>query len=439
MRTAERGVLVGIVVAIAAALRIGFVTTASVHEPLRADAGEYAAYAANLCEHGVFSLATTVPPPPDSFRSPGYPAVLAACRWVGGEHGWQALAIGLQVALGVLTVLLAYRIARALIGFGPALLAGAACAVSPHLVVAPAYLLTECTSTFVVTAGLWLLVGAATPWRRAAAAATLGLAVLCNESLLFLPFAGAVALWRVGPRAAVTFALLALAPLAAWTARNSVQPLARHGGERAVASISHGSYPGMVFRDPRYFAYPYREDPAQPAFGASWGNLAATLGARVAADPWRHVSWYLLEKPVWLWGWNLVQGRDVLVYEVANSPYDRQPVMQASHGLMRALHLPLMLAAAAAAAFAVARRRHVRWQLFALGATAVLGTLAYIPVIPDPRYLQPVRPVLFVLAACALAGAAAWIAARARSRSGRAAAADVAAAAASPARGASDT
>jgi 4-amino-4-deoxy-L-arabinose transferase-like glycosyltransferase len=416
VRQAERAVLVGIVVAVAAALRWGFVATATVHKPLRADAGEYARYAANLAEHGVFSLAATVPPPPDSFRSPGYPFVLAVCRWLGGENGWYALAIGLQVALGTLTVLLCYRLARQLLGFGPALLAAAACAASPHLVVAPAYVLTECVTTFVVTAGLWITLGATSAVRRAAGAAVLGLAVLCNESLLFLPFVALAATWRNGRRAALACAAMALLPFAAWSVRNAAQPLARHGSERAVASVSHGSYPGMVFRDPRWFGYPYREDPAQPAMAASWGSLWAVLGPRTAAEPWRYAGWYLLEKPVWLWGWNLVQGRDVLVYEVANSPYERQPVMAASHALMRVLHAPLMLAAALTAVAAVLLRRRVRWELWALGATAVVGTLAYLPVIPDPRYLQPVRPLLFVLAACGLASCAAWVGARVRAR-----------------------
>lgn len=416
MRTAERGVLVGIVVVIAAALRLGFVTTAQVQVPLRADAGQYATYAKNLCEHGVYSLATVAPPSPDSFRSPGYPLVLALCRVLGGESNWYGLAIGLQVLLGTLTVLLVYRTSRQLVGFLPALGAATLCAFSPHLVVSAGYVLTECVTTFVVAAGFWLLVGARTPGRRAAAALLLGAAVLCNETLLFVPFVAAWALWREGRRQALLFVCLALLPFLAWTVRNQVQPLARQGSERVTASISHGSYPGMVFRDPRWFGYPYREDPAQPAFGSSWSGLAEVLGPRLAAEPLRHAVWYLLEKPVWLWGWPLVQGRDVLVYEVANSPYERQPVMQASHVLMRVLHLPIMVAAAAAALFAVFWRRRVPWSLQALGATALFGTLAYLPVIPDPRYLQPFRPLLFVLAAVGLATVAAWAAARWRQR-----------------------
>lgn len=210
--------------------------------------------------------------------------------------------------------------------------------------------------------------------------------------------------------------LVALAPFAAWTVRNQSSTLARHGSERVIASISHGSYPGMVFRDPRWFGYPYREDPAQPAFGSSWQELGRVLGERAAAAPLRYAAWYLVQKPVWLWSWPLVQGQDVVVYEVANSPYERQAVMAASHTLMRLLHAPLMGIAALCAVVVLWRRRRVAWQVQAIAACVVGGTLAYLPVIPDPRYLQPVRPLLFVLAAMGLAVAAAFATRRLRAR-----------------------
>jgi 4-amino-4-deoxy-L-arabinose transferase-like glycosyltransferase len=422
VRASERGVLVGIVVAAALVLRIAFATAGKVVNPLRADAGEYARYAANLCEHGVYSLATTAPPSPDSFRSPGYPALLALVRWVAGD-AWMASAIALQVAMGAATVLLVYRIARGFVGFAPSLFAAALCAASPHLVVSSAFVLTECATTFVVTLGVWLLLGAQGPRRRCAAAACLGAAVLCNETLVVVPLVATWAMWRDGRGRALVFVAVALSPFAAWTLRNQATTLARTGGQRAVASISHGSYPGMVFQDPRWFGYPYREDPAQPEFGSSWAKLGEVLGPRVAAEPLRYAQWYLLQKPVWLWSWPLVQGNDVVVYEVANSPYATHAAMRATHASMRFLHAPLMLAAALAAGYCVVRRRRVGWQRAALGGFAVAGTLAYLPVIPDPRYLQPFRPLVFVLAAVALASAAAWCAQRVRARRQAAAAA----------------
>jgi len=409
-------VLVGIVVTIGAALRWAFVAGAQVQVPLRADAGQYAQYARNLVEHGVYSFATLVPPVPDSFRSPGYPLFLALCRLFGGEGGWYSLAIALQVVLGAATVLLCYRLARTWLPFPVALSAAALCASSPHLVVAGAYVLTECLTTFVLLAGLLLLAREGSRLRLGAAGAVFGFAVLCNETLVVLPLVLSWPLWRTrGWRAAVGFVVVALLPLLAWNVRNASQELAHSGRERATASISHGSYPGMVFHDPRLRGFPYREDPAQPAFGASWAGLREVLGPRVAADPWRYLAWYTIEKPVWLWGWDLVQGRDVLVYEVANSPYERQPVMATTHWVMRVLHAPCMLLAAAAALVLAGNRRR-RWPFAAqvLGLVAVFGTLVYLPVIPDPRYLQPIRPVVFVLGAAAAAAVVRWGMSRSR-------------------------
>jgi hypothetical protein len=101
------------------------------------------------------------------------------------------------------------------------------------------------------------------------------------------------------------------------------------------------------------------------------------------------------------------QGHDVYVYEVANSPYESQFVMQGTHALLRLLHVPVMLLAAGTAVLVLLRRRTAPWPLRALAGVAVLGTLAYVPVIPDPRYLQPLRPLLFALA---VAGGAALVA-----------------------------
>ena len=185
MQKAERAVVVGIVVVVAAALRVAFVATADVQVPLRVDAGQYAQYAENLVEHGVYSLEDGDAPRPDSFRSPGFPLLLALCRLVAGADGWYDLARWLQVVLSTLTVLAAYALARTFLGFAPALAAAALAALSPHLVVAPAYVLTECLTTFACTAGLWLAFAGRGRPAVAAGGALLGVAVRATETLVF--------------------------------------------------------------------------------------------------------------------------------------------------------------------------------------------------------------------------------------------------------------
>ena len=406
---------------VAAALRIAFVATATVQSPLRADAGEYASYARNLIEHGVYSLAQEQEqPPPDSFRSPGFPLFVAACRLVAGEGGWYAVLRWLQVGLSTLTVLLAYRLARRMLPFSASVVAAALVACSPHLVVSPAFVLTECLTAFVVTLALWAATAEGSRWRTGVGVLALGFAPLCNETLVFLPLVFFVARWRRDRLCAVGLLVVAMLPLALWHARNQTTELARRGSERAIASISHGSYPGMVFADERYFGFPYREDPAQPEMAASWSNLFEVLGPRIAADPMRYAVWYALQKPVWLWSWPLVQGRDVCVYPVADSPYERQAVMAFTHRLMRWGHAPVMLLAAVGVLLGLgagARSGVGHWRVRALAATAVLGTLAYVPVIPDPRYLQPIRPLLFVLAAAAIPWSLALLRSRHRAAS----------------------
>ena len=424
MRTVERGVLVGIVVAVGAALRWAFAAHAQVQSPLREEAGQYARYAQNLIAHGVYSLSTAVPPPPDSFRPPGYPLLLAACRLAGGD-GWLLLTIGVQVVLGALTVLLCYRLARAWLGFLPALAAAMLCALSPHLVVSSVYVLPECTTTFLLTAGLWAVAGAGSRLRIVAAGLLFGAAAACNEVLLLVPLVVAWPLWRTaGAEWAALLLAVALLPSGAWTLRNGVMPLHLTGEQRAIASISHGSYPGMVYRDPLRRDLPYREDPEQPTFGSSWFALEGILKQRVAAEPLRYASWYLLEKPVWLWGWNVVQGRDVLVYDVANSPYEQQSVMAATHWVMRVLHIPLMVFAAAAALVAARNaRRRCPGAAQATAFAVLVVTLVLLAVVPDPRYLQPVRPLVFVMAATGIAWLAATVASRLAQRRAAAAAA----------------
>ncbi len=411
MGRAERIVVVAVLLAVALLLRWGFVATSSVVEPLRADAGQYAQYAANLLSHGTFSLEATPSPRPDSFRSPGYPVVLAACQALGGDR-WQAWVRALQVALGTATVLLTLVLARTVLPFAAAMVAAAGVAFSPHLVVGCGYVLTETVAGFALTLAFVLLARCLRrPDRRGpalAAGVALGIAALVNESLTaLLPVVALATLRTLGWRRAGLLLAGALLPVVAWGLRNAGQDLARTGGDRVLASLSHGSYPDLFFATEEYRGYPYREDPEQPAMGESWQRFRAVFTDRFGQRPGTHLAWYLLHKPLWLWDWPIVQGAgDVYVYQVRNSLFEEQPVCAALRWLMRWLHWPMAVLALGAAVAAGLRRRAPP-LLRCAGLVLLLSTALYALFLPDPRYLLPFRPLAWTLAAAA--GAAVWL------------------------------
>lgn len=397
VKRSERAVLVCLVVAVGLTLRLAFVLTSVVVEPLRADAGQYAQYAHNLNAHGTFSLATTVPPTPDAFRSPGYPVFLAACQWLVGEAAGYSVARFLQAILSSCMVLIAFRLARRLMPFYAALAVTVLVALSPHLIIANGYILTESLTAFGLTSALLLTIGRTRrePMARfGAAGIVFGIVALLNEAIAPLPLLCALAAWRRwGKKRACTFAALALLPTLLWTVRNQSTTLAHTGGERLVASLSHGSYPQLFYKTEAFRNYPYREDPEQPEYGNSWSHFSQVFLQRAGAEKVRYLTWYLLQKPVWLWGYNIVQGAsDAYVYPVQHSIFESVPVVDASRSVMRALHPWFAVLAFCGGCFSLLRSR-----TRPLGIAVIWCTLVYTLLVPDPRYLVPLRAVQAVL------------------------------------------
>ncbi len=404
MHTLARGMLVAVVVAVAAAFRLGFLATARVNDPAPGSGAAWEHRVANWHDQ-LYATATgaTVPEP---FLSPGYPAVLAVCRWIGGPDGWYEAAMMLQLALGAATVLLVHRLARHFLGFGLALGAAALCAVSPQLIHATVGIGTSCVTTFVLVAGLSVLCGARTARRRTVAAALLGLAVLCNETLLFLPLLGALAVRAAGRRAALAFVLVGLAPFAAWTAGNVASGRAPAAGGGDASATIH------TLGDLERTAPPGAGTVAARSRGRSWNTLVDVLAPRIAADPAGHAYGLGVEKPVRVWVPATDFGRD-----------QQQPSMQLAQALTRPLLLPVMLGAAFLALATVVRRRAGWHPARVLAATVLLGTFLWVPMDTDGSARQPFLPLQLALGVAAIASAVTWGVARIRAKTLPAAAA----------------
>ena len=169
------------ILAVALGLRFGLLVAGPVHDPQRAvrpDTMRYVVLGHNMLwfqsfgvadeRHGVvhaplYELRTKtgqVPARdmhglmPETFRTPGYPALFALCELLQvGTTG----VLFIQLLLSTCSVLLVYAIGRALFGARvPALIAAALVAIHPGDITAANTLLSETLFTVVMLAGIWL-------------------------------------------------------------------------------------------------------------------------------------------------------------------------------------------------------------------------------------------------------------------------------------------
>lgn len=112
--------------------------------------------------------------------------------------------------------------------------------------------------------------------------------------------------------------------------------IAPTGYSRLISTMSHGTYPDFIYKDPNFKYLPYHEDPMQPEFGSSFREI---LWARFKKNPLLYMKWYFLEKPYYLWSWSILQGQgDIYVYPVKTSLYMTSNIACISKVTMKFLH-----------------------------------------------------------------------------------------------------
>lgn len=414
-----------VVLAIAFALRLGAVNQTVMDGPIRADARDYYFYAYNLHHYGVYSRADTraaeSAPEPDAVRSPGYPLFLWAI-WSDNLRFMLWRARFVQAILDVGTVLLVFLLGRRVLPYGWAVLAALLTAVSPHLISATTYLLTETLFTFLMLLALWLVVLAARrAWIAPLAGAVLAAAALTRPTLQFVPlFVAALLLWvlgwRKGWRTAGALLLGFILLWTPWTLRNIMATGQPSDPRLAVNTLHHGIYPDLTYQgDPNTRGFPYRFDPRAEEIGRCLSSVLGEIRRRFEEAPLRHLYWYVVGKPVTLLSWSIVAGMgDVFIYPTKASPYFTNPVYIWTHYLMFILHWPLVILALIGT-FGLAFSRRARspesggllWPLLAL--TLIYFLLLHIVGAPFPRYGIPLRPILYLLAVWTMTLAWHWI------------------------------
>lgn len=417
-------IVVGIVLALGAELRIQSVRLTVVDGPIRSDAKDYVSYALNMARHGVYSRDDAVlrgegaaPPAPDALRSPGYPLFLAAILGKDPRYSSLQTVLLVQAVLSVATIYFAYLLLRTMASWPWAAVGALLTALSPHLVTMNVYLLTESLFAFLLVAGMFVVIRAytsASPFGMLLGGVLLGAGALTRPSLeyLLIPLAlfiylSARAMNRsFAKRASVALVLGFAVVYAPWLVRNVVTLDATGDRTLMINTLHHGLYPDFRYNnDPQTFGYPYRYDPRTPEIAASVGSVLQEIRARFAAQPAEHARWYLIGKPVMFWAWTMAEGPgDVFVYPVLKTPYAELPHFYGTHWLMRTLHVPLLLLALVGTVLVwLPQKVH---GLSDAGAFAGRGlalvlwyfTLLHMVGAPFPRYSVPLRPLEYGVA-----------------------------------------
>jgi len=302
---------------IALLIRIQYINKTIIIKPIVADAQQYVIYGHKIINHGVYSKEYTDNPTPDSFRSPGYPMFIALAIFFGGDQGYYPIVIFTQVVFSSLLVLLTYYIGSFFLRFYYAVFTATLVALSPHLVSISSYILTETFFCFFLLASTGCFMIALQKKHSMLfffAALLFGYTYLINETVLLLPFIFVFISFlsfklifkrfkenNLGYKLILFLLLFTLFP-AGWALRNNISlpPDAPTGSFRATSTLSHGAYPGFIYKNPQYKYFMYKEDPMQPEFGSSFKSFRRILWSRFKERPLRYISWYIFEKPYYL-------------------------------------------------------------------------------------------------------------------------------------------
>jgi hypothetical protein len=263
----------------------------------------------------------------------------------------------------------------------------------------------------------------------------LGAAALTNAVLL--PFgillAGFLTWRKLAPwKICIALAMGALLLPGAWAIRNTQIPAPTAGNsskDRALQNFVQGAWPNYhdayrssIFGDAvtqvntRDTLHAVDEEYA--ALLDSPVDGTKTIVRRFDQHPWRYASWYLLEKPRELWGWDVVIGQgDLYVYPTKNAPFQISLPWIALAAICHTLNLLLMLLALASLPMAWLRQRNSRGQSAQAGHTSLISviclltfaTLVYTTLQAEPRYSIPFRSFEMLLAATTLCGITTWL------------------------------
>ena len=401
-------------------LRLFAAAETKVHVPIRADARDYYLYAYNLRHHHTYSRddgalkSVHTAPVPDAVRQPGYPLFLTL--FVDGLPSGEMLGkiVISQALLSALTLILAFFLYRFFLPVSLALGASLLTAISPHLIAANSYLLTEtlfCLSIVLTACVIGGFARRPTIFRALMVGLLLGVGNLVRPSLQYFPLLMAAFFlihlgWKKGLQCSAVMIAGFLLIFTPWLIRNHTILGKAIDDRLMINTLHHGMYPNFQYEgDVRTYGYPYHFDPRSNEISQSMGSVVQEIWRHFREEPAKYLKWYLVGKPVAFWSWGIVQGDgDVFIYPVLESPYRGVQLFEITRALSRHLHWVVVCLAAAASLLVwlpLWSNSLGRESLMVARFVAVVllyFTLLHVVGLPCPRYAVPLRPFLFGMA-----------------------------------------
>ncbi|MBA4366553.1 MAG: hypothetical protein C0403_02825 [Desulfobacterium sp.] len=387
--------------------------------PIRADAADYYFYAYNLRHNHTYSRHT--PPSgqpssemkPDALRTPGYPIFLLP--FVNSFPTARIIhrIVFFQALISTLAILVAFAGFRRMLPDQYCIIACGLMAISPHLITANLYILTESLFGFIIVLCVWNItkffktLSMKCLW---IASILMGIGILVRPSLQFFPiFLTPFWIWHYGKLKGFHFFAITVLGIALvlmpWYIRNIISLGKISDDTLKLSSIQHGIYPNFTYNNlPESYGFPYRFDPKTKEISRSTKTLLQEIYRRFQDEPMKHAKWFFYQKMIAFWSWDSVPGTDVFIYPVKNSPYFHRPIFIATHKLMHFLHWPLNLFCFTGCflIWLPMKRDVISYESIQIArfisVILIYYTLLHMICAPFPRYSVPLRPLTYGMA-----------------------------------------
>lgn len=376
---------------------------------LRADAEQYVKMAINIANQGVFAD-EVIDNKPVINRLPGYPLLLAAVWKASPSAGnfYQNILL-INVLLSTLATLMLYLIARK--RFNRAISGSLAIlfALNPHSIALQGYALSETLFSFELLLLGWCMTLVAERKSKAlwlAIGAIIGYALLTRPSfLLFLPFL-AVAFYLFKPlrpqakllaSAGLLGCALVVSPWVIYTTSNGI-PFS--GTKKDSITLTAGFFPNLMYKNPAYYGFPYR-DPEAPPIHDDTKKALAQLWEWSKQEPLKYLNWFLIGKPITLWQWNSIQGAgEMYIYPVKKSVFKDNKFFIAEAAVYHFVYPVMLILMLIGVVVTLIRGKDL--VLVSISAVLIYFVCIHIVFVSLPRYSIPLRSLMLLMDAVAL-------------------------------------